>query len=139
MPVKTIEELRAELLKTGEQLGGGIRPNHYFIIPDSPDGLATPWLEIHDQEYHFIVSERGVEIARKVTSSDDEILYWFVECSVAGLASRYAALNSTPEREFRDIYFRKQYRLMLSINPEWATRKRKEFTAILRSQISEAK
>ncbi len=43
---KTIEELRASLLKIGEQLGGGIRPNYYFTIPDQPDGVGMPYLEI---------------------------------------------------------------------------------------------
>ncbi len=134
--MKTIEELRTELLKIGEQLGGGTRPNHYFIIPDQPDSFATPYLEIHGKEYHFIVSERGIELARKVTLSDDEILYWFVECGVEGLASSYAALQTTPEKEFRNIYFRKQYSLMLAFTPEWATRKRKKITEILRSTRS---
>ena len=136
MLMKTIEELRTELLKIGEQLGGGTRPNHYFIIPAHPDSFATPYLEIHGKEYHFIVCERGIELARKVTLSDDEILYWFVECGVEGLASSYAALQTTPEREFRNIYFRKQYSLMLAINSEWATRKRKKITGILRSTRS---
>ena len=131
--MKTIEALRAELLRIGERIGGGIRPNHYFIIPDKPDGAATPYLEIQGKEYHFVVSERGIEIARKVTLSDDEILYWFTECGVAGLASTYAASNNSPENTFRDVYFRKQYSLMLSIKAEWATRKRQEFTAILRA------
>ena len=134
--MKTIEELRIELLKIGEQLGGGTRPNHYFIIPDQPDSFATPYLEIHGKEYHFIVSERGIELARKVTLSDDEILYWFVECGVEGLASSYAALQTTPEKEFRSVYFRKQYSLMLAINTEWATRKRKKISEILRSTRS---
>lgn len=133
--MKNIEELRAELLKIGERIGGGIRPNYYFTIPDRPDGMATPYLEIHGKEYHFIVNERGAEIARKVTLSDDEILYWFVECGVAGLAIEYAAMNSSPETEFRYVYFRKQYSLMLSIKPEWATRKHREFTEILRGQV----
>lgn len=118
--MKTIEELRNELLKIGEQLGGGTRPNHYFFIPDQPDGVATPYLEIHGKEYHFIISERGLEIQRKVTLSDDEILYWFVESAVAGLASAYAAKHSS-EREFREVYFRKEYSLMLSVKPEWAS------------------
>ena len=34
MLMKTIEELRNELLKIGEQLGGGTRPKHYFFITD---------------------------------------------------------------------------------------------------------
>ncbi|WP_348958752.1 Imm63 family immunity protein [Enterobacter cloacae complex sp. Mu1197] len=134
--MKTIEELRNELLKIGEQLGGGTRPNHYFFIPDQSDGVATPYLEIHGKEYHFIISERGLEIQRKVTLSDDEILYWFVESAVAGLASTYAAKHSS-EREYREVYFRKEYSLMLSIKPEWATRKRKEITQLLHSQRSE--
>ena len=134
--MKTIEELRNELLKIGEKLGGGTRPNHYFFIPDQPDGVATPYLEIHGKEYDFIVGERGLEIQRKVTLSDDEILYWFVDRPVAGLASAHAA-NHSSEREFREVYFRRQYSLMLSIKPEWATRKRKEITELLHSQRSE--
>ncbi|MCV3771102.1 MULTISPECIES: Imm63 family immunity protein [Enterobacter] len=133
--MKNIEELRAELLKIGERIGGGIRPNYYFTISDRLDGMATPYLEIHSKEYHFIVNERGAEIARKVTLSDDEILYWFVECGVAGLATEYSAMNSSPEMEFRYVYFRKQYSLMLSIKPEWATRKHREFTEILSGQV----
>lgn len=129
--MKNIEALRAELLKIGEKIGGGIRPNHYFTIPDSPDGMATPYLEIHGEEYHFIVAERGFEIARKVTLSDDEILYWFVDCGVVSLAAEYAAGKSSSDKAFRDVCFRKQYSLMLSINPEWATRKRLELTKML--------
>ncbi|MEE9661169.1 hypothetical protein [Enterobacter cloacae complex sp. CARB60] len=68
--------------------------------------------------------------------SDDEILYWFAEIAVAGLASTYAA-NHSSEQEFREVYFRRQYSLMLSIKPEWATRKRKEITELLHSQRSE--
>lgn len=97
--------------------------------------MATPYLEIHGNEYHFIINEKGAEIARKVTLSDDEVLYWFVECGVVGLASEYAAINSSPETEFRYVYFRKQYSSMLSIKPEWATRKRREFTEILSGQV----
>ncbi|MBN3082366.1 hypothetical protein H4F49_17165 [Pectobacterium polaris] len=131
--MKTIEELRAELLKIGQQLGGGVRPNYYFFIPDKPDGLATPYLEIHGEEYHFILSERGIEMERHVTLSDEDILYWFTDCGVCGMASSYAALNSSPDRTFRDVYLRRQYHLMFSIKPEWATRKHKEFAALLKS------
>ncbi|MEQ9886593.1 Imm63 family immunity protein [Pectobacterium zantedeschiae] len=131
--MKTLEELRAELLGIGVRLGCGVRPNHYFIIPDQPDGVATPYLEIYRQEYHFVVSERGMEIERKVTLSDDEILYWFADCGVRALASDYAASKVSPDEKFRDRYFRRQFYLMLSIKPEWATRKKKEFMPFIQS------
>ena len=37
----------------------------------------------------------------------------------------------------REVYFRKEYSLMLSVKPEWATRKRKEISQLLHSQRSE--
>ena len=129
--MKSIEELRSALFVIGERLGGGIRPNHYFIIPDKPDGLATPWLEINGKEYHFVISERGMETERKITFSEDEILYWFADCGVRALASHYAASTNYPAGRFRETYFRKQFYLMLSIKPEWATRKKKEFLTII--------
>ncbi|WP_336369257.1 Imm63 family immunity protein [Rahnella perminowiae] len=130
-PMKNTGELRAELLEIGERLGGGVRPNYYFIIPDKPDGVATPYLEIHGQEYHFVVSERGLEVDRQVTLSDDEILYWFADCGVRALASHYASLKSSSDEPFRNTYFRKQFYLMLSIKPEWATRKKNEFKTLI--------
>lgn len=132
--MKTLKQLRAELVEIGERLGGGARPAHYFIIPDKPDGLATPYLEIAGHEYHFVVNERGIEIERKVTLSDDEILYWFADCGVCALASHFAALNKSPDEEFRVRYFRKQFYLMLSIKCEWATRKKNELKTIIQSE-----
>ena len=105
----------------------GTKKEHY----PSPDDMRKRFPSLDR-----IVSERGLEIQRKVTLSDDEILYWFVESAVAGMASTYAARHSS-EREFREVYFRRQYSLMLSIKPEWATRKRKEITELLHSQRSE--
>ncbi|HFH2546571.1 TPA: Imm63 family immunity protein [Klebsiella aerogenes] len=69
--------------------------------------MSTPYLEIHGKEYHFIFNERGTEIERKVPLNDDEILYWFAECGVVGLATEYVAMNSSAESEFRYVYFRK--------------------------------
>ncbi|WP_238550370.1 Imm63 family immunity protein [Dickeya dadantii] len=88
--MKTLEELRQQLIEIGEKLGEGVRPNGHFIIPDAPDDMATPHLEIHDDKYHYVVFERGVEFSRKITSSEDEILYWFVESNICSIASSLA-------------------------------------------------
>lgn len=129
--MKTVEELRAELLSIGLLIGKGRRPNVYFTIPTKSDGLGTPHLEIHDDEFHFVVSERGLEISRQVTKDSDELLYWFTDSCVSGLASRYAEKLCLPDDEFRRSFFRKQYQLMLSVKPDWATRKRMEITSTL--------
>ncbi|WP_205955922.1 Imm63 family immunity protein [Pantoea stewartii] len=129
--MKTIEELRASLLKIGEQLGGGIRPNYYFTIPDQSDGVGTPYLEIGGEVYHFVASERGIELNRKSTLDYEDVLYWFTDDGVRALASEYAASNKNSNEEFRILYFRKQFYLMLSVKPGWATRKKNEIKQIL--------
>ncbi|AJC66014.1 Imm63 family immunity protein [Dickeya zeae] len=133
--MKTLEELRQQLIDIGEKLGGGVHPNGYFIIPDAPDGMATPHLEIHDDKYHYVVCERGVEFSRKITSSEDEILYWFVESSVSAIASSLAASECLPNGEFRRLYFKKQYELLKSVNLAWAEKKRRDFVDILVSEM----
>ncbi|UEG17596.1 Imm63 family immunity protein [Pantoea ananatis] len=129
--MKTIEELRASHLKIGEQLGGGIRPNYYFTIPDQPDGVGMPYLEISGEAYHFVACERGIELIRKSTLDYEDVLYWFTDDGVRALASEYAASNESSHEEFRNLYFRKQFYLMLSVKTEWATRKKNEIKQIL--------
>ncbi|MGG6102217.1 Imm63 family immunity protein [Pantoea allii] len=129
--MKTIEGLRSSLLKIGEQLGGGIRLNYYFTIPDQPDAFGTPYVEIHGNTYHFAANERGIELIRNTTLDYEDILYWFTDGGVRALASEFAALNKSSHEAFRTLDFRKQFYLMLSIKPEWATRKKKEITHIL--------
>ncbi|PXW45073.1 immunity protein 63 of polymorphic toxin system [Erwinia sp. AG740] len=133
--MKTLEELRQQLIEIGEKLGGGVHPNGHFIIPDASDGMATPHLEIHDDKYHYVVCERGVELSRTITSSEDEILYWFVESSVSAIASNLAASECPPNGEFRRLYFKKQYELLKLVNPTWAEKKRKYFIDILVSEM----
>ncbi|GAB7265016.1 hypothetical protein DZS_20200 [Dickeya ananatis] len=125
----------SNLSRLAKKLGGGVRLNGHFIIPDAPDGMATPHLEIHDDKYHYVVCERGVEFSRKITSSEDEILYWFVESSVSAIASSLAASECLPNGEFRRLYFKKQYELLKSVNLAWAEKKRKYFIDILVSEM----
>ncbi|MFB4355787.1 Imm63 family immunity protein [Pantoea sp. BS_4] len=107
--MKTIEELRASLLKIGEQLGGGIRPNYYFTIPDQSDGVGTPYLEIGGEVYHFVASERGIEFNRKSTLDYEDVLYWFTDDGVRALASEYAASNKIRMKNSESYIFESNF------------------------------
>ena len=88
-------------------------------------------LEIIDDEYHLIVTERGLENSRQKTTSKDEILYWLVASFAWGLASKFELENRIENQDFRRLFFAKQIEYLKIVNEDWAGRKQKEFDEIL--------
>lgn len=96
-----------------------------------PQHDGSPHLEIHQNKYHFVVTERGSECERRISESEDEILYWFLSCLVFGLACNYELNHRVPGQSFRRLLFSKEVDLFEKLKPEWADLKRQEIKAIL--------
>lgn len=90
-------------------------------------------LEICGDEYHLVVTERGMEYSRDITTSKDEILYWLVSSFAWGLASRFELENRVPNQDFRRLFFAKQVEYLKTVDAKWADLKQKEFDEILTS------
>jgi hypothetical protein len=88
-------------------------------------------LEVCGDEYHLVVTERGLENSRQITRSKDELLYWLVSSFVWGLASKFELQNRIPEQDFRRLFFAKQIEYLKMADPRWANRKQMEFDEIL--------
>lgn len=88
-------------------------------------------LEIIGDEYHLVVTERGLELSRRKTKSKDEILYWLVSSFAWGLASKFELENRIENQDFRRLFFAKQIEYLKIVNEDWARRKQKEFDDIL--------
>ncbi|MCB1022864.1 MAG: hypothetical protein KDB79_00640, partial [Acidobacteria bacterium] len=95
----------------------------------SDDGFEH--LEISENAYHLVVTERGLEISRRTTSSKDEILYWMVASLAWGLATNFELHNRIPGEDSRRLLFAKQIEYLRRVNASWAERKQKEFDEIL--------
>jgi len=48
------------------------------ILHTTPQHNGTPHIEVVGGKYHYVVTERGRELERRVAESEDEILYWLV-------------------------------------------------------------
>ena len=132
MSMRSILELQKELIDIGETLVGRPRPNGLFLMPDSPTHSGAPHVEIVNDKYHYVVTERGSEFERKIAKDEDELLYWFVSDSIFSIACSWELKHRKENEDSRRQLFSKQIELLNKINPEWAARKAKYHEQVLK-------
>ena len=107
-------------------------PIHLLPTFSTPIGDATPNIEVDNSGlYHFVISERGTEYERKITSDIDELMYWIFSVVTFSMACDYELNNRIEDKDSRRIMFAKQEELFGILNRDWQERERKEHKSIL--------
>jgi hypothetical protein len=88
-------------------------------------------LEVAEDLYHLVVTERGRELSRFSSPSKEEILYRLVSGFAWGAAVEFEVRNRIEGRDFRRMLFAKQVSYLESVNRAWADRLRREISEIL--------
>lgn len=102
-----------------------------FRVSPQHDGSAH--IEIAEDRYHYVVTERGTELERRTTSDADELLYWLA-CNIVGkLASTYESQHRVEGQSYRRLLFERELELLGRIKPEWVVKRRAEIARILRN------
>lgn len=128
MTLPSIEQIQIEYNEYCRRINPAIL-NALIQTTRGDDG--TSHLEIEDDTYHYIATERGLDLSKKSTRDKDELLYWLVSELAWGLASTYEFKNRIKGQSFRRVLFAKTIENLNKANPAWAERKQKEFYAIL--------
>ncbi|MBK8617779.1 MAG: hypothetical protein IPN96_11835 [Anaerolineales bacterium] len=128
MTLPSIEQIQIEYNEYCRRINPAIL-NALIQTTRGDDG--TSHLEIEDDTYHYIATERGLDLSKKSTRDKDELLYWLVSELAWGLASTYEFKNRIKGQSFRRVLFAKTIENLNKANPAWAERKQKEFDAIL--------
>ena len=128
MTLPSIEQIQIEYNEYCRRINPAIL-NALIQTTRGDDG--TSHLEIEDDTYHYIATERGLDLNKKSTRDKDELLYWLVSELAWGLASTYEFKNRIKGQSFRRVLFAKTIENLNKANPAWAERKQKEFDAIL--------
>ncbi|MHB2138633.1 Imm63 family immunity protein [Pseudomonas monsensis] len=116
------------------ELGGRINaPKSSLIVLSAPADDGAPYVEVHDDGYSYVSSERGFEIYNKSTESLDELLYWILNRAVRQMAVKYELDNRVDKFDTRRVYFSRLVQLLGEIKPEWAELARQEVDAVLKS------
>lgn len=111
------------------------------LIDASTDDLPTygktmdfgcPHVEVNGSGYHYVVVERGQELARKTTKDYEELLYWIFKYATHNLAFAYELENRIEDQDCRRIAFPKQIELMTKISSKMAARLTEHICEVLR-------
>lgn len=121
MSMKSISELQKELDTLRGQIIYGPRPNGLFLIPKSPTHTGAAHAEIVNGKYHYVVTERGNELERKIAQSEDELIYWFTSDSTFSMACAWELQHRKENEDFRRQLFSKQVELFHRADPKRAT------------------
>ena len=96
-------------------------------------GFGEPHIEVHESEYHYVVSERGEEFKRQRTKDPDELLYWMISNITRKMASDWELANREVGKDSRRLLFQRDIDLLKTINVDWAERKRTQYNEVLKS------
>jgi hypothetical protein len=126
---KTVTEIQNIVNQLAEKINA---PSYLLPTFSSPIGDATPNIEVDNLGlYNYVISERGNEYERKLTSDLNDLLYWIFSSVTFSMACDYELKNRIEEKDFRRIMFEKQEELLGLLNREWEEKEKREHQSIL--------
>jgi hypothetical protein len=126
--IYSISTIRKKVREYGKKIHA---PSHLLSVRASSDGFGTPHIEIDENGYNYVVSERGEEFERRQTKDIDKLLYWIFNEIVFIMASDYELENRKPNEDFRKQLFAKQLELMEQLDSKFAQWNKEELDKIL--------
>jgi len=103
---------------------------HYTFSTEREDNGAHH-LEYADGVYHYIVTERGLELAHETFTEKDELLYRLVSDTAFWMSVDHEFKNRVEGQDARRIMFAKWVELMERVGPEFAEKTRAKIAGIL--------
>lgn len=94
-------------------------PKDVLKIYPSPQSDGTPYIQINN-EYFYIVEERGMELERRRTANIDMLLYWLMSDVIFFLACKYELENRVKGFDSRRLIFKKEIELFRILKKDWA-------------------
>lgn len=125
------EELQA-LQDEYNELCQRIEPysGEYTILTERED-VGVAHVEFTGGEYHYIVTERGLDLERRSTADRREILYWMIYDLTFWMGVGFEFKNRVEGPDFRRVIFAHQLELMIRADPEFAERLERQIAVTL--------
>ncbi len=100
-------------------------------MPTVPKQDGSAHIEFIDNQFHYKVTERGNEYEHRITSDENEALYWLISDLVFALATDFELKNRVPGQDFRRRLFSKEIELIEMLRLDWGARKRREIEKLV--------
>jgi hypothetical protein len=122
-------DLQAEYNTLAQRVSPWEGGTYGFLTERHDDGSSH--VEFINGEYHYVATERGLELSRQVTSSRDEILYWLVYDVTFWLSVQFELKNRVEGQDCRRIMFAHWQELMDRADAKLADRLKGDIARIL--------
>ena len=123
-----LEQVQAEFAELCSRISPALA-QFRFPTQRSDDGFAH--VEFIGDEFHYIVTERGLEHSRQTTADKDELLYWLISSVASARAGAYEFRHRVRGQSFRRLMFAKRIEYLTRVRPDWVERQAREIDAIL--------
>jgi hypothetical protein len=127
---QTLDSIQQKVWTLGRAIGA---PINLLIVRWQASGYGEPYIDLDNDGFHYIISERGMEMSRRTVVSLDELLYLLLEDAVSAMAWDYEREHRVKGRDPRRIAFPERIRLMSQLDPRWAARAREDIDETLKS------
>jgi len=127
--VYSISTIRKRVREYGKKINAS---SYLLNVRTTTDGFGTPHIEIDENGYNYVVSERGNEYERRQTKDIHILLYWIFKDIVFILASEHELNNRKPNEDSRRLLFAKLIELLEKLDSEFAQWEKEEQEKILK-------
>lgn len=128
-----INEVRKLIYKHGEKIGLLYDSKLYPIFSSTGNVFSDGGtIYISNNEYHYVLMERGKENKHYRSLDINDILYPLFEGITFSLASKYELKNRNEKEDPRKLLWSKQLELLGKIDPLFKERCQKEIDSILK-------
>lgn len=127
-----------QLQEQYEQVLGKLLPykpaypfHHKIQARRTDDGSAH--VEVIDGALHYVVTERGSELHRRVAADSDELLFWLVDDLTSAIAwkRKQPLFSKLLGRDSRRHRFSMHVKLLSMVSHDWARKKRAYYDNLL--------
>jgi hypothetical protein len=115
--LKTLAEVKRLIKLMGHLIGA--KETDFPKFNHSGD-FATPFIETRENEYNYVLMERGEVLTRKSSSDLNQLLLWVFEDVTRSIAIREMRSLCDNSKDQRRFYFAKQLELLAKLDINWA-------------------
>jgi hypothetical protein len=102
-------------------------------IQTRPTNNGDAHVEVVGGMLHYVITERGAELCRRIASDSEELLYWLIDDVTSSISYKFNAslLHRLLRKDPRRQRFKMHLELLERVNPEWAARKKIYYAEVL--------
>jgi hypothetical protein len=102
-------------------------------IQTRPTNNGDAHVEVVGGMLHYVITERGTELRRRIASDSEELLYWLIDDVTSSISYKFNAplLHRLLRKDPRHQRFKKHLELLERVNPAWAERKKIYYAEVL--------